>query len=259
MKKLILGLLVTFFLVPAIQGVSIQAHAQPPVCENTVFLTNDIYTTDLIGEAQSNFPVACAGVTTGLEGADCICQQLADAEGLDGTYKAWLSDSMDSPSTTFTQSICPYGMVNGVQVADNWTDLTDGDIDTCIRIDETGVALVGVCQNSNTNGNFSVLTNTLKDGTTKGTQNCGDWTINNQNLPLVHGGLFDHSNSGWTDQGDNSWNCNNPGRHLYCFEQSDAPTVVTPIPTLSEWGLITMAGILGIVGFMILRRRKETA
>ncbi len=31
------------------------------------------------------------------------------------------------------------------------------------------------------------------------------------------------------------------------------------IPTLSEWGLIALAGILGIVGFMVLRRRKVTA
>ena len=31
------------------------------------------------------------------------------------------------------------------------------------------------------------------------------------------------------------------------------------IPTLSEWGLIAMAGILGIVGFMVIRRRKVTA
>jgi len=32
-----------------------------------------------------------------------------------------------------------------------------------------------------------------------------------------------------------------------------------PIPTLSEWGLIAMAGVLGIVGFMVIRRRKVTA
>jgi len=31
------------------------------------------------------------------------------------------------------------------------------------------------------------------------------------------------------------------------------------VPTLSEWGLITMAGILGIVGFLVMRRRKVTA
>ena len=32
-----------------------------------------------------------------------------------------------------------------------------------------------------------------------------------------------------------------------------------PIPTLSEWGLIAMAGVLGIVGFLALRRRKLAA
>jgi len=31
------------------------------------------------------------------------------------------------------------------------------------------------------------------------------------------------------------------------------------VPTLSEWGLIAMAGVLGIVGFMVMRRKKVTA
>ena len=39
-----------------------------------------------------------------------------------------------------------------------------------------------------------------------------------------------------------------------CFDL-DART----IPTLSEWELIAMAAILGIVGFMVIRRRKVTA
>jgi len=34
------------------------------------------------------------------------------------------------------------------------------------------------------------------------------------------------------------------------------PPVTRAVPTLSEWGLIAMAGILGLVGFMVLRRRK---
>ena len=37
------------------------------------------------------------------------------------------------------------------------------------------------------------------------------------------------------------------------------PAINTPIPTISEWGLIAMASILGIVGFMVIRRRKLTA
>jgi Tol biopolymer transport system component len=40
-----------------------------------------------------------------------------------------------------------------------------------------------------------------------------------------------------------------------CFD----PSMARPIPTLGEWGLIAMAGILGIVGFMVIRRRKVTA
>ena len=39
-----------------------------------------------------------------------------------------------------------------------------------------------------------------------------------------------------------------------CFDLDDRV-----IPTLSEWGLIAMAGILGIVGFMAIRRRKVAA
>ncbi len=38
-----------------------------------------------------------------------------------------------------------------------------------------------------------------------------------------------------------------------------AEEATTAIPTLSEWGLIAMAGILGIAGFMVIRRSKVTA
>ena len=46
------------------------------------------------------------------------------------------------------------------------------------------------------------------------------------------------------------------------FDQcsGEVVTLARPIPTLSEWGLISMTGILGIVGlFAALRRRKATA
>ena len=35
--------------------------------------------------------------------------------------------------------------------------------------------------------------------------------------------------------------------------------LVTTVPTLSEWGLIAMAGVLGIIGLLAIRRRKATA
>jgi len=34
---------------------------------------------------------------------------------------------------------------------------------------------------------------------------------------------------------------------------------IVSVPTLSEWGLIAMAGVLGIIGLLVMRRRKVTA
>jgi len=54
------------------------------------------------------------------------------------------------------------------------------------------------------------------------------------------------------------------GRNFACSPDGTADCVfinrpIRNIPTLSEWGLIAMAGILGLVGFMVLRRRKAVA
>ena len=40
--------------------------------------------------------------------------------------------------------------------------------------------------------------------------------------------------------------------HGSCISPAD-------IPTLSEWGLAVMAGILGLIGFTVMRRRKAIA
>lgn len=32
-----------------------------------------------------------------------------------------------------------------------------------------------------------------------------------------------------------------------------------PIPTLSEWGLIAMAGVMGVIAFIVLRKKKSAA
>ncbi len=37
------------------------------------------------------------------------------------------------------------------------------------------------------------------------------------------------------------------------------PIRISTVPTLSEWGLVTMAAILGILGFIVIRRRQTTA
>lgn len=50
--------------------------------------------------------------------------------------------------------------------------------------------------------------------------------------------------------------------NAFCDRDSGLCTlipIVSNIPTLSEWGLIAMAGILGIAGYIIIRRRKAAA
>jgi len=45
----------------------------------------------------------------------------------------------------------------------------------------------------------------------------------------------------------------------YAIAAIETPETARNITTLSEWGLVAMAGILGFVGFMVIRRRKVTA
>ena len=42
-------------------------------------------------------------------------------------------------------------------------------------------------------------------------------------------------------------------------EGSAEPTPLSPVPTLSEWGLIATASIFGILALIVIRRRKSTA
>jgi len=51
----------------------------------------------------------------------------------------------------------------------------------------------------------------------------------------------------------------NDGGFVTQFDIILPPPTITPIPTLSEWGLMAMAGILGIVGYLVIRRRKLMA
>jgi hypothetical protein len=76
----------------------------------------------------------------GLNGADAKCQAEADdSESIvpSGTYMAWLSDGTDSPDTRFTKSFHPYVLPDGTKIADNYTDLTDGDIQNIINWTKT--------------------------------------------------------------------------------------------------------------------------
>lgn len=46
---------------------------------------------------------------------------------------------------------------------------------------------------------------------------------------------------------------------LVFFDDGDGECFVRTIPTLSQWGLIALAGVLGLISLLAIRRRKVTA
>ena len=145
----------------------------------------------------------------GLAGADAHCQTLANAAGLTGVFKAWLSDSVNSPSTRFTHTLHEYILRTGTLVSYSYADLiTTGPL-VAIDIDEKGEGI----------GNPAAWTSTNPNGTSRylptGTiDDCTDWTSSS------------NSGRGWTSStlsGGSNWtlseeSCNGQSL-LYCFQQ----------------------------------------
>lgn len=150
------------------------------------------------------------GAMGGIAGADAICNNLAANAGLSGTYKAWLSDGAGSPSTTFTHSASPYVRVDGVVVANDWADLTDGSIAAPIEVDESGTNLYN-------GGQFFVFTSTSGDGTSfGGGLDCNSWADGTAGSVGIVGYGNVLVGEGWSVADFDV--CSSP-RHIYCFEQ----------------------------------------
>jgi hypothetical protein len=156
----------------------------------------------------------------GIEGADEKCQSSADAAGLVGTFKAWISDRTGiSPATNpdFTKYDGLYILPDKTVVADNWIDLTDGYLDHAIDQDEYGNSIV-VPENSLES---LVWTGTWFDGSPAyyiiGFNNCYDWTLSY---------LGGDEDAGTISYVDSKWSYLTTGgipceieRRLYCFQQ----------------------------------------
>ena len=142
----------------------------------------------------------------GLDGADAICQFLADANGVPGTFRAWLSDATGSPSTRFVQSPGPYVLLDGTVIAASWADLTDGAILAPIQVDESG----------NSSADPEAWTNTQADGTVDAPgRHCQNWTDGNQSIGAV--GVTPATDAAWTESGRVA--ACFAGAKLYCFQQ----------------------------------------
>ena len=157
------------------------------------------------------------GSLGGLSGADATCQGIANFNPLSqgGKWMAWLSANGTGNSvrerfyTSKSQySAYPYGLLNGVLIADNWVDLTDGTIMSPININETGgeVSYVsGVITGTNESGGFKW-------------DDCSGWTSAFGTIGFTWG-TTGANDTTWTDMDSLLPTCNIGPTRLYCFEQ----------------------------------------
>ena len=157
------------------------------------------------------------GLNLSLDQANTACQDEAESASLPGTYKAWLSikgaEQTTTPSRSFKKSLGPYMRPDGMIVAESYSDLTDGLIESPINLSANGVQVVD---------NTAVWTGTWADGTGTG-DSCGtNWEYSGgcPFTPCDRGevGRVGHINSSWTAAG---WDyCNSTAvHHIYCFQQ----------------------------------------
>ncbi len=183
--------------------------AEAPRAFKYVFATSEVFEGNLGGIFDDP---DSAGQATG---AHAICNSLAGAAGLPGTYMAWIADDKNSPDTMFEKSEVPYVLADGkTQVADNYADLTDCS-GTCLDY-----PIVQVETGRIYSGETEVWTNVSPNGTATGkarADSCGAWTGKS---PATRGASGRTGQIGTTKDwtaGDtiscSSW------RRLYCFEQ----------------------------------------
>jgi hypothetical protein len=160
---------------------------QDDVCERRAFLTSTTHD----------------GNIGGLAGADAICGQLALDVDLGGSWVAWLSDDSTDAKDRLTQRAGPIVRLDGLTIADDIADLTDGSIQSPILVDET--LSVQAAQR--------VWTGTSASGTGSGGPDWEDWATN----VVVGGGdgQSDATGVGWTQLGVARCDYEQP---MYCFE-----------------------------------------
>jgi hypothetical protein len=168
----------------------------------------------------------------GLASADAICAARASSAGLVGTYQAWLCDGVTAPAGRSLHASVPYRRTDGVLIANNWSDLTDGSIANAINRTESGadvsgsapflpwtyVTTSGTCDNetylSPGSGPCPAFSNCKTNCANNGGNN--GWTSSNG---FVQGskGDINATNGNWTDGATGL--CSTPAERIYCIEQ----------------------------------------
>lgn len=145
-----------------------------------------------------------AAGNSGIAAGDAICRTRAAILGLENAarFKAWLSDSTTDAQNRFG-SDGPWVRLDGLVVATNKNDLTDG--------------LLSVAINLKDNANFGqsvVWTGSARDGT-RTANNCANWTSDSSSTTGTVG-ISSVITGPWSDS--SPWSCGSAAVSLYCLE-----------------------------------------
>jgi hypothetical protein len=161
----------------------------------------------------------------GLEGADALCQRLAEAAGSTGkTWRAYLSTSTVNARDRIGAG--PWYNAKGVLIANGLDDLhsDQNGINKQTGLTEAGNPVNGRGDDPN---QHDILTGTNADGTAN-ENTCGDWTLNGEGSAMVG----HHDRTGLDDSdAAKSWNASHLSRgcsqegligtggngYIYCF------------------------------------------
>lgn len=158
----------------------------PPAGPLKAFVTSTIFT----------------GGFGGLAGADKICNDLAKAQNLSGTYVAWVSTTGTNAIDRITAN-GPWQRVDGQVVAQTKAQLATGTLTTPLRRDEKN--------QEPPLAEDRVWTATGANGVFVGGNDCAGWT----GAGVGRVGEAEHANGQWTTLADEA--CTEVNR-VYCFQ-----------------------------------------
>jgi cysteine-rich repeat protein len=150
-----------------------------------------------------------------LADADVLCTTLADGKSIEGNYKAWLGDVGLTAGERLFHSTVKYIRPDKAKVADDWNDLTSGDIDVPILRDENGTTLMiakpQMCNSPNAE-DAAVWTGSTPMGATA--PSCVSWSDGTDGA-MGQAGFVTHNDMLWSNC---QFTCETKAR-LYCIEQ----------------------------------------
>jgi hypothetical protein len=231
MKKTYGSIVVLIFMAFIISSCGGGSGNGPTAAPNVVFITSASGNGDL-----SQWPDALAVSATGLAAGDAICQARANAAGLPGTYKAWLSTSTTDAychiqgfdgytksgkcgQASLPVAAGPWVRTDGYPFADTIDKLVDnasayGQVFAPVLLNENGDAVVSSWY----------YTGTYGDGTV-GSTHCNNWT-SNASSSLGDSGNTWGTTGWWSDGGGNDCDSVQP---LLCMQTGTGG----PLPSLT--------------------------